>query len=45
MGLPTPNIFAGGENLHGRYEFVSLQTMEKACQLIVEIIKLNANPM
>lgn len=28
MGIPTPNLFAGGENMHGRYEFVSLQTME-----------------
>lgn len=42
MGLPTPNIFAGGENLHGRFEFVSVQTMEKATQVIIEIIKLNA---
>lgn len=45
MGLPTPNIFAGGENLHGRYEFVSVETMVKAMDLIVEIIKLNASPM
>ena len=45
MGLPTPNIFAGGENMHGRYEFVSLQTMEKAMEVILEIIKLNANPL
>ncbi|MGZ7215481.1 peptidase T, partial [Streptococcus pyogenes] len=30
MGIPTPNLFAGGENMHGRFEFVSLQTMEKA---------------
>ena len=29
MGIPTPNLFAGGEIMHGRYEFVSLQTMEK----------------
>lgn len=29
MGIPTPNIFAGGENMHGRFEFVSLETMEK----------------
>ena len=35
MGIPTPNIFAGGENMHGRYEFVSLQTMEKACDVII----------
>lgn len=45
MGLPTPNIFAGGENMHGRYEFVSLETMEKAMRVILEIIKLNVNPL
>jgi len=39
MGLPTPNIFAGGENFHGRYEFVSVQSMEKAVAVIVEIIR------
>lgn len=37
MGLPTPNIFAGGENFHGKYEYISLDTMEKAVQVIVEI--------
>lgn len=42
MGIPTPNIFAGGENMHGRYEFVSLQTMEKATDVIIEIVKLYA---
>ena len=42
MGLPTPNIFAGGENFHGKYEFVALESMEKATDVIVEIIKLNA---
>jgi tripeptide aminopeptidase len=40
MGLPTPNIFAGGENMHGKYEYVSVETMEKATQVIIEIIKL-----
>ena len=39
MGLPTPNIFAGGENFHGRYEFVSVESMEKAAAVIVEIIR------
>ncbi|MBE1442097.1 peptidase T [Paenibacillus sp. OAS669] len=39
MGLPTPNIFTGGENYHGRYEFVSVDNMEKATQVIIEIIK------
>lgn len=43
MGLPTPNIFAGGENFHGRYEFVSLQAMEKARDVIIEIAKLAVN--
>ena len=41
MGLPTPNIFAGGENFHGKYEFVALENMEKATDVIIEIIKLN----
>ena len=41
-GLPTPNLFAGGENMHGRFEYVSVQTMEKACDVIIEIAKLNA---
>lgn len=39
-GLPCPNIFAGGLNFHGRYEFVPIQSMEKAAKVIVEIIKL-----
>lgn len=38
-GLPTPNIFTGGENYHGRYEFVSVDNMEKAVQVIVEIAR------
>lgn len=42
MGLPTPNIFAGGENMHGRFEFVSLQAMEKATDVIVKIAEMNA---
>lgn len=41
LGIPTPNIFAGGENMHGRFEFVSLQTMEKAVDVIVKIIENN----
>lgn len=39
MGMPTPNIFTGGENYHGKYEFISAENMEKAAQLIVEIVK------
>ncbi|MDG5113103.1 peptidase T [Companilactobacillus pabuli] len=41
MGLPTPNLFAGGENMHGRFEYVAEESMEKACDVILEIIKLN----
>ncbi|SFJ40738.1 tripeptide aminopeptidase [Paenibacillus sp. UNC496MF] len=40
MGLPTPNIFAGGENFHGKFEYVSLETMQKATEVIVEVAKL-----
>ncbi|QTM97957.1 peptidase T [Sediminibacillus dalangtanensis] len=40
MGLPTPNIFTGGENFHGKYEFISVENMEKAVQTIVEIASL-----
>ena len=39
-GLPCPNIFAGGVNFHGPYEFVSIQSMEKAQQVIVKICEL-----
>lgn len=39
MGIPTPNLFAGGENMHGRFEFVSLQTMEKAVDVILGIVQ------
>jgi len=41
-GLPCPNIFAGGLNFHGRYEFVPIPSMEKATKVIVEIAKLVA---
>ncbi|MBU8914888.1 peptidase T [Bacillus sp. FJAT-29953] len=40
MGLPTPNIFTGGENFHGKYEFISVQNMVKATETIIEVIKL-----
>lgn len=42
MGLPCPNIFAGGHNFHGRYEFVPIQSMEKAVEVIVKIAQLVA---
>ena len=41
-GLPCPNIFAGGINFHGPYEFVSIQSMEKAMQVVVKICELTA---
>lgn len=41
-GLPCPNIFAGGLNFHGRYEFVPIPSMEKATQVIIEIARLVA---
>lgn len=41
-GLPCPNLFAGGVNFHGRYEFVPIPSMEKATDLIVEIAKIVA---
>lgn len=42
MGLPCPNIFAGGHNFHGRYEYIPLESMEKAFQVILNIVKLYA---
>jgi tripeptide aminopeptidase len=40
MGLPTPNIFTGGENFHGKYEFISVDNMIKATNVIIEIVNL-----
>ena len=42
MGLPCPNIFAGGHNFHGRYEYVPVESMEKAVKVIVKIAELTA---
>ncbi|MEW5568822.1 peptidase T [Rossellomorea marisflavi] len=42
MGLPTPNIFTGGENFHGKFEFISVDNMEKSVNVIVEIARLFA---
>lgn len=39
MGLPCPNIFAGGHNFHGKFEYVSLDVMQKATEVIVNIVK------
>ena len=41
-GLPCPNIFAGGLNFHGRYEFVPIQSMEKAMNVVVKIAEITA---
>ena len=41
-GLPCPNIFAGGVNFHGPYEFVSIQVMQKVVDVIVRICELTA---
>lgn len=40
MGLPTPNLFTGGHNFHGRYEFIPKESMEKAVQVILRIIEI-----
>ncbi len=42
MGLPCPNIFAGGHNFHGKFEYVPLESMVKATEVIVNIVKLYA---
>ncbi len=38
-GLPCPNIFAGGENFHSRFEYLPINSLEKACEVIIEIAK------
>ncbi|WP_129689637.1 peptidase T [Gottfriedia acidiceleris] len=40
MGLPTPNIFTGGENYHGKFEYISIDNMIKATNVMIEVIKL-----
>lgn len=43
MGLPTPNLFTGGQNYHGKYEFVSVNTMRKTVEVIVKIAENAVN--
>lgn len=43
MGLPCPNIFAGGHNFHGKYEYVPVESMQKAIEVIVKICELTAS--
>jgi len=44
MGLPCPNIFAGGHNFHGKYEYVPAESIQKATEVIVKIAELTATP-
>ncbi|OGS06671.1 MAG: peptidase T [Elusimicrobia bacterium RIFOXYA12_FULL_51_18] len=44
MGLPTPNVFTGGYNYHGRYEWVSLDGMEKSMQVLINLVQEWAKP-
>lgn len=41
MGLPCPNLFAGGHNFHGPYEYIPVSSMEKAVEMIVKIAELS----
>ena len=43
MGIPTPNIFTGVENLHGRHEFACIDDMKKAVEVIVNIVNIENN--
>ena len=40
MGIPTPNIFTGVENLHGRHEFACIDDMKKAVEVIINIVNI-----
>jgi tripeptide aminopeptidase len=40
MGLPCPNIFTGGHNFHGKYEFIPIESMEKACEVLINILEV-----
>lgn len=42
MGLPCPNIFAGGHNFHGKYEYVPVQSMQKATEVIIKLVELTS---
>lgn len=43
MGLPTPNIFSGGENFHGRYEFLPIESLRKSAEVVERIVQVVAN--
>ena len=40
MGLPCPNIFTGGDNFHGKYEYISVEAMQKAVETIIKIVEI-----
>jgi len=42
MGLPCPNVFAGGHNFHGKYEYIAVESMQKAVEVIIKICELTA---
>ena len=42
MGLPTPNIFAGGENFHGKYEFLPVPSLRKAAEVVARLAEVVA---
>jgi tripeptide aminopeptidase len=42
MGLPCPNIFTGGHNFHGKYEFIPVESMEKACEVMLNILEVKS---
>ena len=42
LGLPCPNLFAGGHNFHGPYEYIPISSMEKAVQMLIKIAELSA---
>jgi tripeptide aminopeptidase len=44
MGLPTPNLFTGGHNFHGRYEYIPVPSMEKAVEVAIKILEIFASP-
>ena len=40
MGLPCPNLFTGGHNFHGRFEYLPLQSLEKITEVLVELVRV-----
>ena len=40
MGLPTPNLFTGGHNYHGRFEYISVNSLEKAVEMLIKLVQL-----